>query len=125
MRPVTRSRIEGNSVTTPLAQDVAEITAQSPSEMLRSGAQMAGGDLMGGATNLMRQLAPRLQGMNENVAEQISRSVLDPRFNQQQEFLLGLTPLMDQLRRQALQQQTRAVGTSTSAGQLVPGLLAD
>jgi hypothetical protein len=122
---VTRSRIEGNSVTTPLAQDVAEITAQSPSEMLRAGAQMAGGDLMGGATNLMRQLAPRLQGMNENVAEQISRSVLDPRFNQQQEFLLGLTPLMDQLRRQALQQQTRAVGTSTSAGQMVPGLLAD
>jgi hypothetical protein len=122
---VTRARIEGNSVTTPLAQDVAEITAQSPSEMLRAGAQMAGGDLMGGATNLMRQLAPRLQGMNENVAEQISRSVLDPRFNQQQEFLLGLTPLMDQLRRQALQQQTRAVGTSTSAGQMVPGLLAD
>jgi len=122
---VTRARIEGNSVTTPLAQDVAEITAQSPSEMLRAGAQMAGGDLMGGATNLMRQLAPRLQGMNENVAEQISRSVLDPRFNQQQEFLLGLTPLMDQLRRQALQQQTRAAGTSTSAGQMVPGLLAD
>jgi len=122
---VTRARIEGNSVTTPLAQDVAEITAQSPSEMLRAGAQMAGGDLMGGATNLMRQLAPRLQGMNENVAEQISRSVLDPRFNQQQEFLMGLTPLMDQLRRQALQQQTRAVGTSTSAGQMVPGLLAD
>jgi hypothetical protein len=86
---------------------------------------MAGGDLMGGATNLMRQLSPRLQGMNENVAEQISRSVLDPRFNQQQEFLLGLTPLMDQLRRQALQQQTRAVGTSTSAGQMVPGFLAD
>jgi hypothetical protein len=122
---VTRARIEGNSVTTPLAQDVAEITAQSPSEMLRAGAQMAGGDLMGGATNLMRQLAPRLQGMNENVAEQVSRSVLDPRFNQQQEFLLGLTPLMDQLRRQALQQQTRAAGTSTSAGQMVPGLLAD
>jgi hypothetical protein len=122
---VTRARIEGNSVTTPLAQDVAEITAQSPSEMLRAGAQMAGGDLMGGATNLMRQLSPRLQGMNENVAEQISRSVLDPRFNQQQEFLLGLTPLMDQLRRQALQQQTRAAGTSTSAGQMVPGLLAD
>ena len=122
---VTRGKIEGNSVTTPLAQDVAEITAQSPSEMLRAGAQMAGGDLMGGATNLMRQLAPRLQGMNENVAEQISRSVLDPRFTQQQEFLLGLTPLMDQLRRQALQQQTRAAGTSTSAGQMVPGLLAD
>ena len=122
---VTRSRIEGGSPTAPIQQDIAELQAQSPSEMLRAGAQMAGGDLMGGATNLMRQLAPRLQGMNENVAEQISRSVLDPRFNQQQEFLLGLTPLMDQLRRQALQQQTRAAGTSTSAGQLVPGLLAD
>lgn len=122
---VTRARIEGGSPTAPIQQDIAELTAQSPSEMLRAGAQMAGGDLMGGATNLMRQLAPRLQGMNENVAEQISRSVLDPRFNQQQEFLLGLTPLMDQLRRQALQQQTRAAGTSTSAGQMVPGLLAD
>ena len=122
---VTRSRIEGGSPTAPIQQDIAELQAQSPSEMLRAGAQMAGGDLMGGATNLMRQLAPRLQGMNENVAEQISRSVLDPRFNQQQEFLLGLTPLMDQLRRQALQQQTRAAGTSTSAGQMVPGLLAD
>ena len=122
---VTRSRIEGGSPTAPILQDIAELQAQSPSEMLRAGAQMAGGDLMGGATNLMRQLAPRLQGMNENVAEQISRSVLDPRFNQQQEFLLGLTPLMDQLRRQALQQQTRAAGTSTSAGQMVPGLLAD
>ena len=122
---VTRARIEGGSPTAPIQQDIAELAAQSPSEMLRAGAQMAGGDLMGGATNLMRQLAPRLQGMNENVAEQISRSVLDPRFNQQQEFLLGLTPLMDQLRRQALQQQTRAAGTSTSAGQMVPGLLAD
>ena len=122
---VTRSRIEGGSPTAPIQQDIAELQAQSPSEMLRAGAQMAGGDLMGGATNLMRQLAPRLQGMNENVAEQMSRSVLDPRFNQQQEFLLGLTPLMDQLRRQALQQQTRAAGTSTSAGQMVPGLLAD
>ena len=122
---VTRARIEGGSPTAPIQQDIAELQAQSPSEMLRAGAQMAGGDLMGGATNLMRQLAPRLQGMNENVAEQVSRSVLDPRFTQQQEFLLGLTPLMDQLRRQALQQQTRAVGTSTSAGQMVPGLLAD
>lgn len=122
---VTRARIEGGSPTAPIQQDIAELQAQSPSEMLAAGAQMARGDLTGGATNLMRQLAPRLQGMNENVAEQISRSVLDPRFNQQQEFLLGLTPLMDQLRRQALQQQTRAAGTSTSAGQMVPGLLAD
>jgi len=122
---VTRGKIEGNSVTTPLAQDVAEITAQSPSEMLQAGAQMVGGNITGGAMNLMRQLGPRLQGMNENVAEQVARSVLDPRFMQQQEFLLGLTPLMDQLRQRALQQQTRAAGTSTSAGQLVPGLLAD
>ena len=122
---VTRSRIEGGSPTAPIQQDIAELQAQSPSEMLAAGAQMARGDLTGGGMNLMRQLAPRLQGMNENVAEQISRSVLDPRFNQQQEFLLGLTPLMDQLRRQALQQQTRAAGTSTSAGQMVPGLLAD
>jgi len=122
---VTRARIEGGSPTAPIQQDIAELQAQSPSEMLAAGAQMARGDLTGGGMNLMRQLAPRLQGMNENVAEQISRSVLDPRFNQQQEFLLGLTPLMDQLRRQALQQQTRAAGTSTSAGQLVPGLLAD
>lgn len=122
---VTRSRIEGGSPTAPIQQDIAELAAQSPSEMLAAGAQMATGNVTGGATNLMRQLAPRLQGMNENVAEQVSRSVLDPRFNQQQEFLLGLTPLMDQLRRQALQQQTRAAGTSTSAGQMVPGLLAD
>ncbi|CAB4178070.1 hypothetical protein UFOVP1016_28 [uncultured Caudovirales phage] len=122
---VTRARIEGGSPTAPIQQDIAELAAQSPTEMLAAGAQMATGNVTGGATNLMRQLAPRLQGMNENVAEQISRSVLDPRFNQQQEFLLGLTPLMDQLRRQALQQQTRAAGTSTSAGQMVPGLLAD
>ena len=122
---VTRARIEGGSPTAPIQQDIAELQAQSPSEMLAAGAQMARGDLTGGGMNLMRQLAPRLQGMNENVAEQISRSVLDPRFTQQQEFLLGLTPLMDQLRRQALQQQTRAAGTSTSAGQMVPGLLAD
>ena len=122
---VTRARIEGGSPTAPILQDIAELQAQSPSEMLAAGAQMARGDLTGGGMNLMRQLAPRLQGMNENVAEQISRSVLDPRFNQQQEFLMGLTPLMDQLRRQALQQQTRAAGTSTSAGQMVPGLLAD
>ena len=122
---VTRARIEGGSPTAPIQKDIAELAAQSPTEMLAAGAQMATGNVTGGATNLMRQLAPRLQGMNENVAEQISRSVLDPRFNQQQEFLLGLTPLMDQLRRQAMQQQTRAAGTSTSAGQMVPGLLAD
>jgi hypothetical protein len=122
---VTRSRIEGGSPTAPIQQDIAELQGPSPTEVLAAGAQMAGGNLTGGGMSMLRQLAPRLQGMNENVAEQISRSVLDPRFNQQQEFLMGLTPLMDQLRRQALQQQTRAVGTSTSAGQLVPGLLAD
>lgn len=122
---VTRSRIEGGSPTAPIQQDIAELQAQSPSEMLQAGAQMVGGNITGGAANLMRQLGPRLQGMNENVAEQVARSVLDPRFMQQQEFLLGLTPLMDQLRQRALQQQTRAAGTSTSAGQLVPGLLAD
>jgi hypothetical protein len=32
---------------------------------------------------------------------------------------------MDELRRRALQQQTRAAGVSTSAGQFVPGLLAE
>jgi hypothetical protein len=122
---VTRARIEGGSPTAPIQQDIAELQGPSPTEVLAAGAQMAGGNLTGGGMSMLRQLAPRLQGMNENVAEQISRSVLDPRFNEQQEFLLGLTPLMDQLRRQALQQQTRAVGTSTRAGQLVPGLLAD
>jgi len=122
---VTRARIEGGSPTAPIQQDIAELTGPSPTEVLAAGAQMAGGNLTGGGMNLMRQLAPRLQGMNENVAEQVSRSVLDPRFNQQQEFLLGLTPVMDELRRRALQQQTRAAGTSTSAGQMVPGLLAD
>lgn len=122
---VTRARIEGGSPTAPIQQDIAELQGPSPTEVLAAGAQMAGGNLTGGGMSMLRQLAPRLQGMNENVAEQISRSVLDPRFNQQQEFLLGLTPLMDQLRRQALQQQTRAAGTSTSAGQMVPGLLAD
>ena len=122
---VTRARIEGGSPTAPIQQDIAELTGPSPTEVLAAGAQMAGGNLTGGGMNLMRQLAPRLQGMNENVAEQVSRSVLDPRFTQQQEFLLGLTPVMDELRRRALQQQTRAAGTSTSAGQMVPGLLAD
>ena len=122
---VTRARIEGGSPTAPIQQDIAELSGPSPTEVLAAGAQMAGGNLTGGATNLMRQLAPRLQGMNENVAEQVARSVLDPRFTQQQEFLLGLTPVMDELRKRAMQSQVRAAGTSTSAGQLVPGLLAD
>ena len=122
---VTRARIEGGSPTAPIQQDIAELTGPSPTEVLAAGAQMATGNMTGGATNLMRQLAPRLQGMNENVAEQVARSVLDPRFMQQQEFLLGLTPVMDELRKRAMQSQVRAAGTSTSAGQLVPGLLAD
>lgn len=122
---VTRARIEGGSPTAPIQQDIAELTGPSPTEVLAAGAQMAGGNITGGGMNLLRQLAPRLQGMNENVAEQVSRSVLDPRFMQQQEFLLGLTPVMDELRRRAMQSQVRAAGTSTSAGQVVPGLLAD
>ncbi|NBW67811.1 MAG: hypothetical protein EBR47_03730 [Betaproteobacteria bacterium] len=122
---VTRARIEGGSPTAPIQQDIAELTGPSPTEVLAAGAQMASGNITGGGMNLMRQLAPRLQGMNENVAEQVARSVLDPRFMQQQEFLLGLTPVMDELRRRAMQSQVRAAGTSTSAGQLVPGLLAD
>ena len=122
---VTRARIEGGSPTAPIQQDIAELSGPSPTEVLAAGAQMAGGNLTGGGMNLMRQLAPRLQGMNENVAEQVARSVLDPRFMQQQEFLLGLTPVMDELRRRAMQSQVRAAGTSTSAGQLIPGLLAD
>lgn len=122
---VTRARIEGGSPTAPIQQDIAELTGPSPTEVLAAGAQMAGGNITGGGMNLLRQLAPRLQGMNENVAEQVARSVLDPRFMQQQEFLLGLTPVMDELRRRAMQSQVRAAGTSTSAGQVVPGLLAD
>ena len=80
---------------------------------------------MGGATNLMRQLAPRLQGMNENVAEQITRSVLDPSFVRQQQFLTSLTPVLDELQRRALQQQVRATGYSATAGTAVPGLLGE
>ena len=83
------------------------------------------GDLIGGGLNLMGQFVPRMQGMNENVAEQVARSVLNPSFAQQQQLLTSITPVMDELRRRALQQQTRAAGASTSAGQLVPGLLGD
>jgi uncharacterized protein with von Willebrand factor type A (vWA) domain len=63
--------------------------------------------------------------MNENVAEQVARNVLNPSFTQQQQLLTSLSPVMDELRRRALQQQTRAAGVSTSAGQFVPGLLAE
>jgi hypothetical protein len=120
---VTRARIEGGSPTAPIQQDIAELQGPSPSEVIQAGTQMVRGDLIGGGMSMMRQLAPRLQGIDENVAELISRSVLDPSFTQQQQFLTTLTPVMDELRKRAMQQQVRAAGTSTTAGQLVPGLL--
>ena len=120
---VTRSRIEGVSPTAPIQQDIAELQGPSPTDVIEAGTQMARGDLVGGGMSMMRQLAPRLQGMDENVAELISRSVFDPSFAQQQQLLTSLTPVMDELRRRAMQQQVRAAGTSTTAGQLVPGLL--
>ncbi len=122
---ITRSRIEGGSQTTPIAQDIAELAGPAPSEVISAGGQLMRGDLIGGGLNLVGQLAPRLQGMNENVAEQVARNVLNPSFAQQQELLTSLSPVMDELRRRALQQQTRAAGVSTSAGQFVPGLLAE
>jgi hypothetical protein len=122
---ITRSRIEGGSQSTPIAQDIAELAGPAPSEIISAGTQLMRGDLIGGGLNLVGQLAPRLQGMNENVAEQVARNVLNPSFAQQQELLTSLTPVMDELRRRALQQQTRAAGVSTSAGQFVPGLLAE
>lgn len=120
---VTRSRIEGVSPTAPIQQDIAELQGPSPTDVIEAGTQLARGDLVGGGMNIMRQLAPRLQGMNENVADLISRSVFDPSFAQQQQLLTTLTPVMDELRKRAMQQQVRAAGTSTTAGQLVPGLL--
>jgi hypothetical protein len=122
---ITRSRIEGGSPTAPIGQDIAELSGPAPSEIISAGGQLMRGDLIGGGLNLMGQLVPRMQGMNENVAEQVARSVLNPSFTQQQQLLTSLTPVLDDLRRRALQQQTRAAGASTSAGQLVPGLLGD
>lgn len=122
---ITRSRIEGGSPTALIGQDIAELAGPAPSEVISAGSQLMRGDLIGGGLNLAGQLAPRLQGMNENVAEQVARNVLNPSFAQQQELLTSLTPVMDELRRRALQQQTRAAGVSTSAGQFVPGLLAE
>jgi hypothetical protein len=122
---ITRSRIEGGSPTALIGQDIAELAGPAPSEVISAGGQLMRGDLIGGGLNLMGQLAPRLQGMNENVAEQVARNVLNPSFAQQQELLTSLTPVMDELRRRALQQQTRAAGVSTSAGQFVPSLLAE
>ena len=72
---------------------------------------------------MVGQIVPRMQGMNENVAEQITRSVLDPNFLRQQLFLQNLTPVFDELQRRALQQQVRSTGYSATAGGAVPGLL--
>lgn len=122
---ITRSRIEGGSPTALIGQDIAELAGPAPSEIISAGGQIMRGDFIGGGLNLAGQLVPRMQGLNENVAEQVARSVLNPSFTQQQKLLTSLTPVMDELRRRALQQQTRAAGVSTSAGQIVPGLLAD
>jgi len=122
---ITRSRIEGGSPTAPIGQDIAELSGPAPSEILTATGQLMRGDLVGGGLNLMGQFVPRMQGLNENVAEQVARSVLNPSFAQQQQILTNISPVMDELRRRALQQQTRAAGASISAGQLVPGLLAD
>lgn len=121
----TRGMIEGGSPTTRIAQEVGELQGPAPSEIISAGTQMARGDLMGGGARMLGQLMPRMQGIDANVAEQITRSVLDPSFVRQQETLLGLTPVLDELRRRALQQQTRAAGYSATAGTAVPGLLGD
>jgi hypothetical protein len=121
----TRGMIEGGSPTARIGQEIAEIQGPAPSEIISAGAQMARGDVLGGGANLLRQLVPRMQGLDENVAEQITRSVLDPSFARQQETLIGLTPVLDELRRRALQQQVRATGYSATAGTAVPGLLGD
>jgi hypothetical protein len=121
----TRSMIEGGSPTTRIGQEVGEIQGPAPSEVISAGTQMIRGDLLGGGSRLLGQVVPRMQGLDQNVAEQITRSVLDPSFVRQQEMLMGLTPVLDELRRRALQQQTRAAGYSATAGTAVPGLLGD
>jgi len=121
----TRSMIEGGSPTTRIGQEVGEIQGPAPSEVISAGTQMIRGDLLGGGSRLLGQVVPRMQGIDQNVAEQITRSVLDPSFVRQQEMLMGLTPVLDELRRRALQQQTRAAGYSATAGTAVPGLLGD
>jgi len=120
---ITRARIEGGSPTAPIQQDIAELQGPSASEIIASGAQMARGDMVGGGMGLMRQLGPRLQGMNENVAQELSDILLNPSFNAQQQSLINVSPIMDELRRRALQQSLRQAGGSATAGQLVPGLL--
>lgn len=119
----TRAMVEGGSPTARIQQEIAEVQGPSPSELLSAGAQMARGDLLGGASQMLGQIVPRIQGLNENVAEQLTRSVLDPSFARQQELLMGLTPVFNELQRRALQQQVRSAGYSATAGTAVPGLL--
>lgn len=119
----TRAMVEGGSPTARIQQEIAEIEGPAPSELLSAGAQMVRGDLLGGASQILGQIVPRMQGINENVAEQITRSVLDPNFMRQQLFLQNLTPVFDELQRRALQQQVRSAGYSATAGTAVPGLL--
>jgi hypothetical protein len=121
----TRGAIEGGSPTARIQQEIAEIEGPAPSEVISAGTQMLRGDLLGGGSRMLGQLVPRMQGINENVAEQITRSVLDPSFARQQQFLTSLTPVLDELQRRALQQQTRATGYSATAGTAVPGLLGE
>lgn len=121
----TRGAIEGGSPTARIQQEIAEIEGPAPSEVISAGTQMLRGDLLGGGSRMLGQLVPRMQGINENVAEQITRSVLDPSFARQQQFLTSLTPVLDELQRRALQQQTRAAGYSATAGTAVPGLLGE
>lgn len=122
---ITRSRIEGGSPTAPIQQDIAEMAGPSPTELIGAGAQMAGGNVLGGMTNLYRQLGPRIQGIDQNVAEALSRSVLDPSFNQQQQLLMGISPVMQELQRRALGESTRRAGYSTSAGAAPATLLGE
>lgn len=120
---ITRSRIEGGSPTARIGQDIEEIQGASPGELAGAGVQMARGDLLGGAANLARQLGPRIQGLNQNVAEEVSRSLLNPSYLQNQQFLGTLTPVMDELQRRAMAEGARRAGYSTGAGMVLPGLL--
>lgn len=120
---ITRSRIEGGSPTAPIMQDIAELQGPAPGELASAGVQMARGDLLGGAANLARQLGPRIQGLNQNVAEEVSRNLLNPSYLQNQQFLGTLTPVMDELQRRAMAEGARRAGYSTGAGMVLPGLL--
>jgi len=76
---ITRSRIEGGSITTPLAQDVAEMAGPSPTNLIGAGAQMAGGNVLGGMTDLYRQLGqPDLdRSQNARMANLAARGISD------------------------------------------------